>query len=71
MSDDRNNSRPRSILLARVDGWKASPPIYTAPEGRTIAGLRSVTAENIVEVTLDNGEVVRIECGAPRFATVH
>lgn len=60
-----------SIPLARVDGWDCDPPIYTAPEGRTIVGLRSRANDRIVEVTLDNGDVVHIETGAPRFTTVH
>lgn len=62
----------KSIPLARVDGWgDLSPPIYIAPEGRSIVGLRSRANDKVVEVTLDNGDIVRIETGAPRFTTVH
>lgn len=61
----------KSIPLARVDGWDCTPPLYTAPEGRTIVALHSRANDRIVDVTLDNGEVVHIETGAPRFTTVH
>lgn len=60
-----------SIPLARVDGWSKPVPIYTAPEGRTILSLSSRAGDVTVLVTLDNGEVIRIETSAPRFTTVH
>ncbi len=47
------------------------PPIYTAPAGRRIVQMHSLPEERIVVVTLDNGDVVRVETGAPRFTTVH
>lgn len=61
----------KSIALARVDGWISRQPIYTAPQGRTIIGMRSAAGDNAVTVTLDNGEIVRVECAAPPGATVH
>ncbi len=61
----------KPIPPTRVDGWDDRPPLYIAPPGRRIVGLRSFANDKIVEVTLDNGEVVRVETGVPRFTTVH
>lgn len=60
----------RRILSAAAVDWETEPPLYTAPAGRRIAKLRSLP-DKIVEVTLDNGDVVRVETGVPRFTTVH
>lgn len=45
--------------------------IYRAPAGRIIVHVDSLPGDKIIIVTLDNGDVVRIETGVPRFTTVH
>lgn len=60
----------RRILSAAAVDWNVEPPLYTAPAGRRIVNVRSLP-DKIVEVTLDNGDVVHVETGAPRFTTVH